>query len=398
MPKRRPDRLPVHKRIRRSLRRLGHNRRRREDADQSKQHQQQHRPKQPLIDADALCHSLPYSSRAHKLLEDAATMLVVLKLVEAGARRREQHHVARLRLFLRPGDRPLHRSSSLYLHDTGELRLDLFRCRTNGDNRLHPRAQQRRQRAIVRVLVLAAENQPDAARKGLDRLRRRIDIGRLGVVEPAHAVNLAHELQAVLDGMKRCDSLADRLSINASETRCADRREHVLHVVRARERNLGDRHDWLHLATLLRAEEDALAVHERALLHLPARTEPVDLSLRLRGDQLRGLVFGVEDQEVVCGLVLGDASLRRGVGLEAAVAVEVIRCDVQHQRDLRMECLNRLQLEARDLEHTPALRSAIRRPCRRPDGRCCRPPASACRWPSGSRRSASSLWSCRSIR
>ena len=129
--------------------------------------------------------------------------------------------------------------------------------------------------------------------------------------------------------------------------------------MRARERNLGDRHNRLDLAAFLRAEEDALAVHERALLHLTARAEPVDLRLRLRGDQLGRLVLGVQDQEVVCGLILGDASLRRGIRLEAAVAVEVIRRDVQHQRDLRMERLNRLQLEARDLEHAPAFWSGF---------------------------------------
>src|SRR5437870_1673468 len=45
----------------------------------------------------------------HQLLEEAAAVLIVLKLVEAGARRCQQHHVARQGALTRQAHRPVQR-------------------------------------------------------------------------------------------------------------------------------------------------------------------------------------------------------------------------------------------------------------------------------------------------
>ncbi len=106
-------------------------------------------------------------------------MLVVLELIEAGACRRKQHHIARLRLCVRIGDGAFQRTRSFYLRDPRQLRLDLFRGGTNGDNRFCALSQQRRQHTVISILVFAAKNDVHAALEGLHCFHRGIDVGRL---------------------------------------------------------------------------------------------------------------------------------------------------------------------------------------------------------------------------
>ena len=56
-----------------------------------------------------------------------------------------------------------------------------------------------------------------------------------------------------------------------------------------------------------------------------------------------------DDRDVVRVLVLEDPQLRVGVGLEAAVPVEVVRLEVEQHGDVRLELVDVLELEARDL-------------------------------------------------
>ena len=63
--------------------------------------------------------------------------------------------------------------------------------------------------------------------------------------------------------------------------------------------------------------------------------------------------LGVEHKEVFSRLVLRDACLRRRIVGEAAMPVQVVGRDVQHQRNVRPERLDSLQLKTRHLQHRP---------------------------------------------
>src|SRR2546426_4378632 len=62
----------------------------------------------------------------HQLLEEAAAVLVVLKLVEAGARRCQQHHVAWPGALTRQAHRPVQRACHFDRGRTGDLFGDFF--------------------------------------------------------------------------------------------------------------------------------------------------------------------------------------------------------------------------------------------------------------------------------
>ena len=61
-----------------------------------------------------------------------------------------------------------------------------------------------------------------------------------------------------------------------------------------------------------------------------------------------------DDRDVVRALVLEDAELRRAVGVEVAVAVQMVRGDVEENGDVRPKVVDVLELEARELADDPA--------------------------------------------
>jgi hypothetical protein len=61
------------------------------------------------------------------------------------------------------------------------------------------------------------------------------------------------------------------------------------------------------------------------------------------------------DREVLCGLVLEDPELGVAVTLEGAVPVEMVRLEVEENRDPGTEFLDVLELEARELAHDPLI-------------------------------------------
>ena len=69
--------------------------------------------------------------------------------------------------------------------------------RAEADHPATRAAHARAQRGEVAALVVAAEQQDDAAGEAVDRFLDRADVGRLRVVVPAHAAALAHEREAV---------------------------------------------------------------------------------------------------------------------------------------------------------------------------------------------------------
>src|SRR5271170_3693959 len=78
----------------------------------------------------------------HELLEDAAAMLVILKLIKAGAGRRQQNHISGTRGFSGGLDSLLQRFAGDDRNDTADMRFDFGGCRPDGVDRLDPLAKQ----------------------------------------------------------------------------------------------------------------------------------------------------------------------------------------------------------------------------------------------------------------
>src|SRR5713101_316385 len=99
--------------------------------------QRQRHSKEPAVILQQTRHVLSSSPRTctrrlplqlmHQLLEDAAAMLVVLKLIEAGACRGKEHHVAGTRCMRGNFHGALDRSGALDGHAAGDLFFNFFR-------------------------------------------------------------------------------------------------------------------------------------------------------------------------------------------------------------------------------------------------------------------------------
>ena len=139
------------------------------------------------------------------------------------------------------------------------------------------------------------------------------------------------------------------------------RRQRVRLVVRAGQRGQ------------LRGVALLVAARQRAAPATSPSSQPPSVSAslrsrrrtRLRGDALRDphrqRVVGVDHREVVAPLRVEDPRLGRGVALEPVVAIEVIGGDVEQHRHARAKRLDRLELEARRLDHADAAGAGRRR-------------------------------------
>jgi hypothetical protein len=143
------------------------------------------------------------------LLEDPAAVFVVFKLIEARTGRGQQNHVAGNGFAGGFADRSLERARFDHAGHPANLLFDLFRCRADGVNGFDPCAQQSMQLRVVRVFILPAEDQVNVTGKGGDGFRGRVHIGGFGIVVVIDTMNGGHEFQTMLDGVERCDGLAN---------------------------------------------------------------------------------------------------------------------------------------------------------------------------------------------
>ncbi len=191
------------------------------------------------------------------------------------------------------------------------------------------------------------------AREGLDCLDGRINVRRLGVVVVLHAANGSDVLQSVLDGFEFLHGAPDSTRLRLHQHANADRGQHVFKIVRALERNLAHRQNG-QLAICV-PPNDFLAADKRSTLNFTQTTEPVHAGLDLIRHRHTGRVIGIQYREIVGALIFEDASLGGRIIFKAVMPVEMVGRDVQDGRDLRMECVNRLELKAADFQHDPCL-------------------------------------------
>ena len=236
-----------------------------------------------------------------------------------------------------------------------------------------------RQLGQVDALVAAAGDQHDRRREGPQRRDDRVRLGALGVVDEPDAVDEADRLEPVLDAREGRGGPADRVGGDAEQQPDRDRGQRVGDVVAPRDPQLVDRHDPAARSGLGHATAgERQPLHGRR--HDPAvhHAEPaghgtvVPVQDRRRGAQARvpahDRVLEVEHERAVRVHELGEAALDPPVGVERAVAVEVVRGDVGVDRD-RRAARQRRQLQLGQLDDDAVLRRQLRQALdeRRPD-------------------------------
>ena len=97
----------------------------------------------------------------------------------------------------------------------------------------------------VDALVPAAGDEHDRRLEGAQRGDHRVGLGPLRIVDEAHAVDQRDRFEPVLHAAEGGRRRADRVRCDAEGERHRDRGQRVRHVVRARDGQLGGRHDPL---------------------------------------------------------------------------------------------------------------------------------------------------------
>src|SRR5579884_1242567 len=285
----------------------------------------------------------------HHVFEDSPPVLVIFKLIEAGAGGCEEDDVTLFRCRGRTPDSSFQGFGVDDLGGSGDLRLDFLCRRTDGVHALDALAQEIVQDRVIAALVFAAEDHVDVAGERFERLDGCIHIGGLGVIVEIYAVDGGHVLEAVLDGFEFLHGFADAVGLAADQRPYADGREDIFQIVRTLEANLTDGHDF-HVISF-GPPEDFAVTHEGALVHFFLAAEPEFLRFADRPQLHAGGVVRVENSEVAGSLVLKNPRLGRDVGLKRVVAVEVVGRDVQDYGYFSVEGINGFELEARDFEH-----------------------------------------------
>src|SRR3954470_7643841 len=102
--------------------------------------------------------SVLFLQTIHNFLEDFSAMLVTFELVEARARRRQQHRVPRRPVGERVLDRGAEGPALDQRRRTRQCLADLARGGTDQQRRTRFRRQRFAQRAIIETLVLSAQD------------------------------------------------------------------------------------------------------------------------------------------------------------------------------------------------------------------------------------------------
>ena len=231
--------------------------------------------------------------------------------------------------------------------------LDHVRIAADQHHRARRAGDGRRERREVLLLPVAARNQHDLAAATVQLAAkagqggdRRADIRALRIVIEDDAAHLSDSLDSMRqsgEAAQRVDQRRERQADSATE---CEGGEGVRGVVQSREPQLthGDERrrafgqpvlaEDLEQPEILRVERGVEPERDHAPAGRPHRSA-------------RGIV-AVQDLDPVAG---EDPRLRRGVGREVGVAVEVIGADIEHGPSVGAERNGALELEARELEH-----------------------------------------------
>ena len=168
----------------------------------------------------------------------------------------------------------------------------------------------------------------DAALEGAQADGGRGDVGRLRVVDEANAADLGDGLEPVRDAGEGPQPLADRLAVEAHRQRRGGGGHRVGDVVLAEQTQLIGPQQRLAVVEDRPLGEGHLAIGAGAV----AEGDPPAAAAEVGPGE--GGVVGVVDRDVVVALVGEDPELRRQVGVEVGVAIEVVGREVEEDRAL----------------------------------------------------------------
>ncbi len=191
------------------------------------------------------------------------------------------------------------------------------------------------ERGVVLVLAAAAEDHVDAVGERADADHRRGDVRGLGVVDVEDAAEAPDLLEAMLDAGEGPQRVGDGRGRQAAGEAHAAGRHRVLQVVLAAQPHLGDGQD-----RLAPPRQDAVA---RTDVAVAAEEHALGCGRDLVRERLR------QHRDRAGVLVGEDLQLRLAVGGEGAVAVEVVRREVEEHRGVGREGERVLELEGRRL-------------------------------------------------
>jgi hypothetical protein len=312
------------------------------------------------------CGRLARDPGAHRLAEALAALLVAAELVEAGARRRQQDGVAGAGQPAGEGDRLGEVGGAPHGHAAGDRRLQRRRLLAEQHARPRPRDGGVGQRAQVEALAAAAGDPHRRAGQGREREHRRGRVGGLRVVHPGDAGVLRHQLAAVRRRREAEQPAGGLRHVGAEGTHRQQRRQHVVEG-RCGGAGGGQRVEPDAQRLLAVAQHGLAGVPPRAGLHRAAGAEQPAAPAAARHQRGGVRVVAVADRGVAGALPHEQLRLGLRVRREAAVAVQVVRLEVQHHRDPRPERLHRLHLERRHLEHRHVQRAPHQLERRAPD-------------------------------
>ena len=113
---------------------------------------------------------------ANQIFEDPPAVLIIFKLVEAGACGSQQDCVAGNSLLGRKFDGARHRSGAVGGNDASEFRFNLVRGRANQEDAARVASKRFPQDGIVAAFVLASENHQQIPGKRIERFQRGVHI------------------------------------------------------------------------------------------------------------------------------------------------------------------------------------------------------------------------------
>ena len=231
------------------------------------------------------------------------------------------------------------------------------------------------QRGEVGALVVAAE-QDDRTRLGKrrDRLERRVDVGRLGIVVAGGAADGAARLDAVLKRRERAQTACDRLVAGAQRYRGCRGGKRVAHVVGALDLQIR-RRDKAMLRPFERDRQHAVRIGEGGVVGAACGAHVAGVACfgadGNAGEPAFGGIQGLERADLGAHLVVGGVEHRRGarglgqvgqdlelgiaVRFERSVPFEMIGRDVEQHRRIGGEARRGLQLVGRRLRHEHAV-------------------------------------------
>ncbi len=195
-----------------------------------------------------------------------------------------------------------------------------------------------------------AAGDPVDRRETGQRLGRGVGIGRLGIVDEEDAAAPADLLHAVRQAGEALQAPDDGLPVEAERAGHRHRRGGVLGIVGAAQRaDAGKAGDPRRGAVGDRDDIGTGGID--AVGQRPAGGDAHDALAGTRhavGDRLRRPVVDGDHRHVGIG---DQALLDRGIGLEGAVAVEMVGREVEQHADRRVEARREIDLEGGALDH-----------------------------------------------